>query len=187
MISILKRLNVFPPRSVLPGGLFNYFHRSVSYLASVRIQPGYRERNSGEGSDTNYEKSHAWMDAKRSNGGSRTILDAIHERSGVHWLHGVCPLYESIAALAASATTGADLRVQRASARAFFTAYNAAINASALRRKNSDRDNRPDFVGDYISGALGGYDIFLPPSFGNEGKMIRALIRRVRAKRTRRR
>lgn len=93
-----------------------------------------------------------------------TILDAkgylLHERTGVRRLRSVSTLRvdcDSIAALAASAAAGADARVQWASARAFFAAYNAAINASALHRKNSNRDNRPDFAGDYISGALGGY------------------------------
>lgn len=127
VISTLKRLNTFPPRtmrSMLPGGLFNYFHRSVSYLASVRIQPGYcgsREQRRRKRHELRENHTHEWTQ-KGAAAMPWSRVSWSPERTGVRRLRSASTLRvdcDSIATVAASAATAAGPRVQWASTCAF--------------------------------------------------------------------
>lgn len=144
---------------MLPGGLFNYFHRSVSYLAS-RIQPDYRgsrrTRRGGGGGGTTARitgnHTHGWMQEEQERRPRCATCAAYLGRD--FWAsrfadYGARPVYGSLA------TRSRTRRPERC-VLFFFAMYNAAINASApsARNSNCDKDNRPGLARWLHLGAL---------------------------------
>jgi len=72
----------------LTGRLFNYFHRSISYLASVRIQLSYRGSREQRLRKRHELQEITRMNAKRSSDAPvLIILDVVPDkRTGVCWL-----------------------------------------------------------------------------------------------------